>query len=487
MKQLTGLDASWLYAETKTCPMHVGVVNIFAYPDDPTFSALEATRRQFASRLATIDPLRRKLVSDPLRLDHPYWVVDSEFDLDYHIQHLALPTPDDEDALTRMVARFMERPMDQSRPLWEAYVIEGLGENRWALFAKYHHAAIDGGAGILLAGELFDSDPGVRAEMPDVLFDDAESAPSTMDLMARASKAVLKQPIGAVKYQYDTLKHVVNKTREEGLERLRELSGDTLKSVVSGPSMDSQLFLPTRFAPPTPWNKAVSDRRDFLCHSFALADVLALKTRMGCSVNDVVMSICAGGLRKYLKAHAALPDEPLVAAIPVSERTGSETETWVNRISVVLSQLPTNVARTKDRVAAVQVSTGKMRELLSISPSYALGNLAELSSPILASTLTQVATKYKLSERTGSVMNLTVSNVAGFRKPLYMSGALLERTIPASLLNEGVGLNITVMSYTDRLDLGLTGCRKAIPDLDLLRECLVGEFAVLCKAFPEDK
>ncbi|MFK7831169.1 MAG: wax ester/triacylglycerol synthase family O-acyltransferase [Congregibacter sp.] len=485
MKKLTGLDALWLYMETKTCPMHVGGVNVFGRPDDPSFSPLDAVRRQFASRVGSIAPLRRVLVSDPLGLDHPYWVVDGKFDLDDHIHHLALPKPDD-DTLTRLVARLMETPLDRSRPLWEAHVIEGLEGNNWALFQKYHHAAIDGGAGILLADALYDKDSTIRTEMPELLFDDAEDTPGAMELAARASKAALTQPMASMKYQYSAFKDAVRKTREMGLERLRELSKDTLKSVISGPEEDRLLFLPTRTAPPTPWNKPVSVRRDFLCHSLSLNEIKTLRLHMECSVNDVVMTMCAGGLRRYLLEHDALPDEPLVAAIPVSERTGEEEDTWVNRISIMLTQLPTNVDGAMERAAAVKSSTGKLRDLLQLTPRYALGNIAEYSAPLVASTLAQLTTRPEVSDRTGSMMNLTLSNVPGNREPLYVSGAQLQRTIPTSLLNEGVGLNITVLSYTDRLEMGLTACPKAIPDLARMRECLLDELSLLRETYLAD-
>ncbi|MFK7733998.1 MAG: wax ester/triacylglycerol synthase family O-acyltransferase [Pseudomonadales bacterium] len=474
MQQLSGLDATWLYLETETCFLQTGVVHVFEYPDDQGFSPLEATRDQFASRLDQIEPLRRRVVTVPFALDHPYWTIDPDFDLHYHIRHISLARLEDDQLLAEQIAKIISRPLDRSRPLWEAYVIEGVSEDRWALFTKYHHATLDGGAGILLLNMLFDSSVDARPVVPETLVTDADSLPSKREMMVKGARGAIKYPLKSARAQYEMVSELVTRTNNDDTLNLSSLARTTLKSVLKGSSIDDDILLPTRSAPPTPWNVPLSGQCDFAFCSVPLADIKALGTAWGGTINDAVMAACAGGLRRYLLAHDALPDDPLVTLMPVSQRTGTEAAPWTNMISVAMSFIPTNESDPLQRFDKVKQAVAQAKTLTNLVPE-ALGGMSELANPALMSSIAQLATRWKLSNFAGGPANLTISNVAGPREPMYLSGAQLLKTIPVSLLNEGMGLNVTVLSYTDNLDFGLVACRNAVPDLPYMQECITTE------------
>lgn len=475
MRQLTGLDATWLYLETETSPLHIASVNVFEYPEDPQFSAFDAARAQFGSRVPLIEPLRRRLVEVPLGLSRPYWVMDPDFDLDAHVHHVVLSESGD-DAFAAFIGELMSEELDRTRPLWEAHVVEGFADDRWAIVSKYHHATIDGGAGIMLAHLLFDSDPDARAEIPEQLVPDAERIPSAAELMSKAGVSLVTNPRKLVKLQVKMARHVAAQIRADGVQNTARLAGSSLRALLRGSSPDADVQLPVRAAPPTPWNASIGRERHVAFSGMPIADILSLKTAMNGTVNDVVMTACAGGLRRYLIEHDALPEDPLLAAVPVTRRTGAETDPWKNLISVILPTVPTHEAEALDRFAAVQQGMKRARAVLDLAPDDALEDAADLAPALIVSAAAQLASRLRLADRVGTPANLTISNVAGPRAPLYVSGAKITNLTPVSLLTDGAGLNITVLSCVDRLDIGLVACVRAVPDLGFMLDCILAEF-----------
>lgn len=489
MKQLSGLDASFLYMETGSQFGHVSSVSIYERPDDPTYDPYTAWRDQIERRLHLLEPLRRRLRVVPFGLDHPFWIEDSAFDLDFHVRHNALPPPGSDDQLAELTSRIIGRPMDRDRPLWESYVIEGLPHDRFAILTKVHHATIDGASGAELLTMMLDSDPEGDWIDPPTSVWHGDRVPSDGEMIARASVALARKPGRAVLLTTRTVRELGKATRNPALVdaanqaranlrgplgalmnmgRPREREGEQL-----GPA-------PSLVAPKTPFNAPITPHRRFAFRSVPLDTIKAIKTALGATVNDVVMAVCAGGLRTYLDRHGALPDAPLIAMVPVSIRTGDETEKWTNRVSAIFAGLPTDEADPVKRVTRVHDAMGDAKRLFDAVPADTLTDFASFPPPAVFAQAMRTATR--LSGRFGTPVNLVISNVPGPREPLYTAGARLLHYYPVSTIVDGQGLNITVQSYLNALDFGLVSCRELVPDLWDLLDDIVDDIVALGKA-----
>ncbi|MDQ6698126.1 MAG: wax ester/triacylglycerol synthase family O-acyltransferase [Actinomycetota bacterium] len=487
MKQLSGIDASFLYMETATSFGHVSGLSIFERPDIAGWSPYEAFRRQLESRLPILEPLRRRVVEVPLQLDHPYWIEDPDFDLDYHLRETAVPPPGDERQLAELVARIVGRPLDRAHPLWESYVIEGLSDNRFAVLTKLHHSTIDGAAGAELTTILFDADPSGSDAIQ--VYDDREPerVPSPAEVLGRAFTDVLRKPRKLVRLQIRSLRALGQLTRNQGLTGLAEVARSVpspfLRRRSSGrPEQDGPSTPPRTAAPPTPFNRAITAHRRLELRSVSLSEVKAIKAAAGATLNDVVMAMCAGALRSYLLEHDALPESPLVAMIPVSIRTGDEADKWSNRVSSIFTPIPTDEADPIQRVKRVHEAMDVAKERFALLPADMLTDYAQFSPPALAARAARVATRLRVADRLNSPVNVVISNVPGPREALYLAGAKLLHYYPVSTIVEGQGLNITVQSYRDTLDFGLVGARELVPDLDRLADGIVAEMEALADA-----
>ena len=484
MKQLSGVDASFLYMETATSFGHVSGLSIFERPDIANWSPYDAFRRQLESRLPILEPLRRRVVEVPLQLDHPYWIEDPDFDLDYHLRETAVPPPGGDRQLCDLVARIVGRPLDRSHPLWESYVIEGLSDNRFAVLTKLHHSTIDGAAGAELTTILFDADPNGADTMQ--VYDDrqTEPVPTPAEVLARALTDVLRKPRKLIRLQVRSLRAFGQLTRNQGLTGLAEVA----RSIPSPfprrrsgarPEQDGPSTPPRTAAPPTPFNRAITAHRRLELRSVSLSEVKAIKSAAGATLNDVVLAMCAGALRNYLIAHDALPENPLVAMIPVSIRTGDEADKWSNRVSSIFTAIPTDEADPIQRVKRVHEAMDLAKERFALLPADMLTDYAQFSPPALAARAARVATRLRVADRLNSPVNLVISNVPGPRDALYLAGAKLLHYYPVSTIVEGQGLNITVQSYRDTLDFGLVGARELVPDLEILADGIVAELQAL--------
>ncbi|MGO8938985.1 MAG: WS/DGAT/MGAT family O-acyltransferase, partial [Mycobacterium sp.] len=451
MKQLSGLDSTFLYMETPTTFGHVTGLMIFDRPSRD-YHPLAAVYAKYASLVGELEPLRRRLVEVPFGLDHPYWVVDPKLDLDFHIREIHLAKPGMVDQLADQVSRIVGRPMDRTRPLWEVYVIDGLHSGRWALLTKYHHATIDGAAGQLMLKIL--TDPDVDAPPPGggPLWV-TEPLPSTVDLLRRTAVQLARNPFEAMRVQARLLSKVADVAGLSSVSGATGKAGAAVKAIARlghGP----RTSLPTTQAPRTPWNKSITGHRRFAMRTTSLDNIKALKNATGGTVNDIVMAICAGGLRQYLLAHDALPDRPLRAMVPVSTRTGEEDDPWTNRVSALLADLPTDCADPLERIARCSQAMQKAKRTLDMVPAEELVDLTQFSAPMLATSAVRLASRLRLADRFAPPFNLVISNVPGPRQPVYLAGAQLSHQFPVSIVTDGQGLNITVVSYLDRLDFG---------------------------------
>jgi diacylglycerol O-acyltransferase len=492
VKQLSGVDASFLYMESGRSFGHVSGLGIFARPDDPDWSPYEVLRDKLTRRMADLEPLRRRLVEVPLQLDHPFWIEDPDFDLEFHLRESGLSPPGTDDKLAQLVARLVGRALDRGHPLWEIYVIEGLSDDRFAVLTKLHHATIDGAAGAELMKIVYDNEPGGAGDAALGVMPPTEQVPSPAQVLSWALRGVVRKPDKFVRLQVRAVRALGELTRNQGLTGLADLARtipNPLGARVAARrergadrGADAPPAPPESAAPPTPFNGAITPHRRVALRSVPLDDIKAIKQMAGTTVNDVVMAVCAGALRQYLLDKDALPASPLVGMVPVSTRTGAEADPWTNRVSAMFPILPTASADPVDRLRQMQQTMNEAKVRFALVPADVLTDYAEFAPPALFIRAARVATQLRLADRFNAPFNLVISNVPGPRHPLFLDTARMVHYYPVSTIVEGQGLNITVQSYCDILDFGLVSCRELVPDLEDVGDLLVAEVAILAKA-----
>jgi diacylglycerol O-acyltransferase / wax synthase len=472
MQQLTGLDASFLALETANTTGHVGGLSILDPVGAPKPLTLARLTEVMAERLPLVPVLRQKLLNVPLGLDQPYWIDDPDFDIEYHVRELALPRPGSDAQLNEQVSRLHARPLDRSRPLWEIYLITGLAKKRAAVYTKIHHAAIDGASGAELLTILLDLTPAGR-ELPPVEPWHPEKAPSWAELTARATAKAAWRPVQTVRLTNEMVK--VLPTLAPAV--------NTLVGGMLGLNRGDGAVIPTTLgrAPATPFNKPITPHRRFAFRSVDLDTVKKIKNVFGVSVNDVVMAMCAGALRRWLAGHDALPDQPLIAMIPVSVRDPASKGAMGNRVSAMLAMLPTNVTDPGRRLEIVHQATRIAKAQQAAIPQGLVDQISDFSPPALTARAARVVFATGLLHRLPP-FNVTISNVPGPNVPVYLCGARLLAHYPVSVVTDGQGLNITLVGYLGQLHFGLVSCRELVPDLDALAGYLVDELALLLKA-----
>jgi diacylglycerol O-acyltransferase / wax synthase len=459
LTQLSGVDASFLYLETGRSFGHVSSILLFDRPDDPDFDPYVEYRGRIERAIPDFAPLRRRLVEVPFGLDHPYWADDPDFDLDFHVRHIAVPPPGGRADLDALVARLIGRPLDRSKPLWEAYVIEGLEGDQFAVFTKMHHSTIDGAAGAMLTQQLFDHGAivDIRDEPPAAPA--APALPNPSEVFGRAMFDLARRPRRMLKFQRRLVTELVRVGR----------SADDRRGLLGN----------IRGVPRTPFNASITANRRFTWRAIPLDEVKAVKNALGATVNDIVMAMCAGALREYLLEHDELPEDPLVTMIPVSIRTGEEEDPWTNRVATIFAPIPTNVDDPGERVAAIGKTMQEEKKRFDLLPADLIVDVASLAPGRLALQAARLATNPRVADSAPQPANVTISNVPGPRDLLQLGGAPATHYIPVSTVVDGQGLNITVQSYRGTLDIGLVSCRELVPDLDHLADLHVEEFATL--------
>jgi len=474
VEQLSGLDGWFLAMETSTVYGHVGsvcVVDANVGHGTESQLTLEHLTRFIESRLPLVPIFRRRLVTVPLGLDHPYWIDDPDFDIEFHIRELALPAPGNDRQLSEQVARLHARPLDRSRPLWELYLITGLPDGRAAIYSKIHHAAIDGVSGGDLLTAVLDVSPGGRP-MPEVEDFEGERPPDPPWLLGRSMFALARQPLRAVRVVADLARSIPGLAQAIGPSLAQRL-----------PGRDTEDLLPTAglHAPGTPFNAPLSAHRRWAFTDLPLAEVKSLRAGSDRTVNDVVMALCAGALRRWLELHQALPSAPLVAAVPVSVRATDEKGAPGNKVSMMLAPLPTNLSDPGERLETMHQAMRAAKEQHGAIPASLLADVTQFAMPALANQAWRLSAKLRLMERVNP-WNLFISNIPGPNVPLYYAGAKVLAYYPVSALVDGQGLNITVMSYCGNLYFGLVSCRQLVPDLDVLAGFLREELDELTAA-----
>lgn len=473
MEQLSGLDGAFLAMETRSVFGHVGsvcIVDALASDGRVSGMTLQHLTKVIESRLPLVPLFRRRLVTVPFGLDHPYWIEDPDFDIEFHVRELALPFPGNDRQLSEQVARLHARPLDRSRPLWELYLITGLSGGRAAIYSKIHHAAIDGVSGGDILTAVLDVSPQGR-ELPSVERFEGEQPPDAALLLGRSAVNLARQPLQAFRLVSGLARSIPGIANAFGAP-IAQLMGGNDDDVLSQTGLR---------APTTPFNAPVSPHRRWAFADLPLSEVKKLRRGFdgdGLTVNDVVMALCAGALRRWLLLHEALPTAPLIAAVPVSVRTKDQKGESGNRVSMMLAALPTNLSDPGDRLAAMHEAMRAAKDQHGAIPAGLLADVSQFAMPALANQAWRLSAKLRLFER-ASPFNLFVSNVPGPNVPLYFAGAELLAYYPVSAVVDGQGLNITVMSYRDNLHFGLVACRQLVPDLDVMAGFLRDELDAL--------
>jgi diacylglycerol O-acyltransferase len=429
--------------------------------------------------LHPVPPFRRRLVEVPFGIDQPYWIEDPDFDIEFHVRELALPAPGDNRQLAVQAARLHARPLDRRRPLWETYLIDGLQGGRQALYTKVHHAAIDGVTGNDLLAALMDTAPEPRElDEPHPLRPEAE--PGVAYLLARSAVSMAAHPVRAARVSVGIMRSlpaIATSSARPPLPLIDRLLVRRGRGVI--------LSAPPRVAPGTPFNKNIGPHRRWAFGSVSLADVKAIKNAAGVTVNDVVMALCAGALRTWLLKHDALPEGPLVAAVPVSIRTEDQKGAHGNRVSLVIAPLPTHLPQPAQRLEAAHEAMRAAKEQHNALPAELLTDIAQFSMPALANQASRLATRLRLLERIPP-FNLIISNAPGPTVDLYLCGARLDAVYPLSAIADGQGLNLTVLGSNGKLNFGALADRDLVPDVDMIIDAIADELAALTEAVGAD-
>jgi len=476
MQQLTGLDAAFLAMETPSVYGHVGSVCVLDPSTAPEPLTVERLTEVIESRLHLIPPFRRRLVTVPFGLDQPYWIEDPDFDIEFHVRELALPEPGDDKQLAEQAARLHARQLDRRRPLWELYLIHGLQGGRVAIYTKVHHAAIDGVSGNDILTALLDLSPeGRPLDEPPTW--ESDEPPGAVEMLARSAVALTRQPLRAARFSYGLLRSLpalaASPARPQ-LPVIDRLLGRDRNVLLSSTGLR---------APATPFNRSIGPHRRWAFRSLPFESVRAVKSAAGVSVNDVVMALCAGALRRWLTDRDALPASPLIAGVPVSVRTDEQKGTHGNRVSSMIAPLPTHLAEPKDRLRAAHDAMRAAKDQHGALPADLLADVTQFAMPALAGQAARLSARLRLVERI-SPFNLIVSNVPGPNVPLYYAGAQLVSYLPLSAIADGQGLNITVISYGGQMHFGLIADRDLVPDLEDLADALAAELDELTAAVP---
>jgi WS/DGAT/MGAT family acyltransferase len=460
MQRVSGPDAAFLYGETRSWHMHVSSILMADPSTAPHGFTVERLRENTAKRIEQVPQFRWRVVEVPFGIDNPVFVEDPTFDIDYHVRHVAVPPPGGPRQLGELVGDLASYKLDRTRPLWEFWLIEGLEDGQVAVLAKVHHAIIDGVSGADLATVLLDLEPD-PPEPPTPIRPHGERVPSPPELLARAAVTNMVMPW---------------RTAQFGAQLVRQ--GRTFLRFRSRPNSPPAPFS----APRTSFNGRISPNRRFAYTTLPLGTMKAVKNAFGVKLNDVVLAVCAGALRRYLQERDELPEQPLVAQVPVSTRTEETKDDVGVQVAAMFASLETHVEDPVERLLAIHAGTTGAKEMQQAIAADKIMNLTDTMSPALVGLAARMYTGARLEDRTPPVFNLIISNVPGPPFDLYMAGARITGIYPMGPLLYGAGLNITVMSNATGVDFGVLTCRDVMRDPWVIADALASSLDELAQA-----
>ena len=433
MRPLHPIDFIFLSLEKRQQPMHVGGLFLFQIPENAPASFIQNLVADIRnSKSIPIPPFNNKL-------NGLFWDEDEEFDLDHHFRHIALPQPGRILELLTYISQEHSSLIDRAKPLWTCHIIEGIEGNRFAMYFKIHHAMVDGIAGMRLVEKSLSQDPNAKSIVPPWCVEGP-----------RAKR--LKEP------NVNRFKKIMNGVMgqlESTPRVMYELSQTVMKDMGRNPDYVSSFQAPSSIL-----NQRVSSSRRFAAQSFEFDRLRHISKSLGVTINDIVLAICSGALREYLLSQDALPKKPLIAMVPASVR--DDDSSMSNRITMILANLGTHKEDPLERLTIVRRSVQNAKEKFKRMNSNQILNY---SAFVYSAAGLNIASGLMPKRQ---AFNLVISNVPGPREPLYWNGARLDALYPASIILDGQALNITMTSYLDKLEVGLTACRNALPKMQNL-------------------
>ncbi len=433
MRPLHPIDFIFLSLEKRQQPMHVGGLFLFQIPENAPASFIQNLVADIRnSKSIPIPPFNNKL-------NGLFWDEDEEFDLDHHFRHIALPQPGRILELLTYISQEHSSLIDRAKPLWTCHIIEGIEGNRFAMYFKIHHAMVDGIAGMRLVEKSLSQDPNAKSIVPPWCVEGPRAKRLKEPNVSR-----FKKIMNGVMGQLGSTPRV-----------MYELSQTVVKDMGRNPDYVSSFQAPSSIL-----NQRVSSSRRFAAQSFEFDRLRHISKSLGVTINDIVLAICSGALREYLLSQDALPKKPLIAMVPASVR--DDDSSMSNRITMILANLGTHKEDPLERLAIVRRSVQNAKEKFKRMNSNQILNY---SAFVYSAAGLNIASGL-LPKR--QAFNLVISNVPGPREPLYWNGARLDALYPASIILDGQALNITMTSYLDKLEVGLTACRNALPKMQNL-------------------
>lgn len=465
MERLSGLDASFLYLETPTMQMQVAFVAVCDIRSTPGGYSFPKLVERIESRVNREPAFRRRLVEVPFNLNHPLWMEDAEFNILNHIRQYTLQTPGTARDLGRFIGQIMTRPLDRRYPLWEAWVVEGLEEERIALVIKVHHAAVDGLSGTALLRHLFDEDADLQ-ELKWAPPAQVESVPGSAELVFHALRSRAKTTgrlFNLLKETYQGARTLVGRHR-------------------GGHTAEAPLPLT---APRTHFNRRIGKHRDVAFAHLSLHEIKQVKRITGATVNDVVLAVCGGVLRRYLQQHNDLPQKSLVAMVPISVRSRAQMRDVNNQVSGMWAALGTDIDDHLERLRFVHQQTDCAKQDIDAIGATILRDWAEFNTPGAFNLAVRLYTSLGLVERMAPVHNVIISNVPGPQQPLYLAGNKIEAMYPLGPVMEGVGVNISLASYEDCVGFAIHVDQDLVTDVGEIAELFEPVFDELKRAASE--
>jgi WS/DGAT/MGAT family acyltransferase len=459
MHKLGLTDASFLYFETPATPMNIASVQLLEAPHEGFFDELVD---YLEPRIALVPFMKKRLKSTPFGLDEPVWVDDPHFVIDNHVKRVRLPKPGTWRQLETLVARLHEAPFDRSRSLWCFYYIEGLETGQVAWYCKYHHACIDGMAGQAIIDMLFSRDPKTDPPPAETARMN-ERSPDAVDLLFDAARNLISQT-------FSFGKRIEARSRSMTKLAQRWLAGEAGLGAMLGT------------APRTPFNAAISPYRAWAAGTLPLREMKALAKARKVSLNDVLMAVCGGGIRSYLLRKNLLPEKPLRAGVPVSLRKPGDAS-MRNQVTMLFATLATDLTDPLERLAAIKASVDVGKGVVDDSAGLDMSDLHIPGLGVIGFGASRLMEGLRIANFVDPFVNVVISNVRGPAHTMYLHGARMCSHFPVSIPAHGVAMNVTVQSYGDRLDLGVTACLEAVPDVADLRDDLVNAWSELRDAW----
>jgi len=459
MQRMTGIDPMFIYSDTPETPMEIAYACLFdpsALSGGYTFERVTAVLQ---TRIPTLQPFRRRLMAVPLGLDHPRWVDDPDFDLANHLRRVALPAPGGDAEFRAKVAEVMSRPLTPGQPPWEMHVVEGVADGMIGLIAKVHHSVVDGVAGAEMLAKLLDltqEGSAVAEACPPWV---PARLPSRTQLITDALPTFVRSPIRGLRAAREVGRTAV---------RMARCAVDDRLGPVSIP-----LGAPDTFESPVGADRAVAFAE------LSMAEVRALKTRFGSTINDVVLGVCSGALRAHLAAHGQDVESPLVAVVPVSVRDDSDGAAVGNQLSAMFVPLANDKKTPLERLRTVTAASASCKgQERAVGYGPMATQMTDALPPAFAKTMIQLGVRSGVLRKLRAG-NLMISNVPGPDFPLYFAGMELRAVYPLGPVIDGVALNVTVQSYRESLFVGINACASAVPDLPGLTRAMVDELSLL--------